>query len=65
MHNPLEPQAIAPVPSTEEFNSLISTEVRNASARKPFIEPTVSVATDILEVTQNFAQVQGSGNIPL
>ena len=65
MHNPLEAQAIAPITLTEEFSSLPSTEALSAvaSARKPFIEPTVSAATDVLEVTQNFAQVFGSGVI--
>ena len=65
MHNPLEAQAIAVVTPIEEFNSLPSTEALNAvaSARKPFVEPTVSAATDVLEITQNFAQVFGSGVI--
>ena len=70
MRNSLDAQAIAPVPPTEEFSSPPSTEalpkVLNAvaSARKPFVEPTVSAATDVLEVTQNFAQVMGSGVLP-
>ena len=72
MHNSLDPQALASVTTlasvapTEEISLLLSTEVSNAavSARRPFVEPTVSASTDVLEVTQNFAQVTGSGIIP-
>jgi hypothetical protein len=62
MHNSTDSQPVASLTPVEE---VASTEAHNlaGSARKPFVEPVVSAATDILEVTQNFAQVTGSGNV--
>ena len=65
MQNPVDSQPIASVLLIDETCSLVSTESSNfaVSARKPFVEPTVSAATDVLEVTQYFQGVGASGFI--
>ena len=72
MQNQVEPQMHAPASSNNarqhESRALTQAEALNchgATARKPFIEPTVSAPADVLETTKFFAAAVGSGFIPI
>ena len=68
MQNQVEPQTLAPVSSNEESRALTQAEAlmssHGATARKPFVEPTVSAPADVLEATKFFAQSVSSVIIP-
>ena len=72
MQNQVEPQTLAPASGNDAANGDNRARAQaealsnhRATARKPFVEPTVSAPADVLEATKFFAMALQTGFIPI